>query len=72
VSADGNLVGEGRRTADAAVSSGAPVRVSSGAPVRLTGGVAIALRCPSATAQPLKREYPDIDVVARRCDSRAS
>jgi hypothetical protein len=60
---DGSMVDEGRRIAEAAASSGAPVR--------LTGGVAIALRCPSAAAQPLRREYADIDVVARRRESRA-
>jgi len=32
-------------------------------PLRLTGGVAVALRCPSAAAAPLAREYKDIDVV---------
>ncbi|HYJ21383.1 MAG TPA: hypothetical protein VEW07_05100 [Solirubrobacterales bacterium] len=32
-------------------------------PLRLTGGVAVALRCPSAAAPPLRREYADIDLV---------
>ena len=56
-------VSEGRRIAEAAQSNGVMVR--------LTGGVAIALRCPSAGTQPLQRTYADIDVVARRKDTRS-
>lgn len=36
--------------------------------IRATGGVAIALRCPSASQPPLKREYHDIDFVGRGRD----
>ena len=32
--------------------------------LRVTGGVGVALRCPSAAAAPLAREYADIDAVA--------
>jgi hypothetical protein len=34
-----------------------------GVPVRLTGGIGVAMRCPSAAAAPLRREYADIDLV---------
>lgn len=39
-------------------------------PMRLLGGVAIALTCPSAQRPPLRREYRDIDLVARGRDRR--
>jgi hypothetical protein len=34
-----------------------------GVVLRLAGGVAVAIRCPSAAAPPLRREYADIDLV---------
>jgi hypothetical protein len=44
---------EGRRIAEAAAETGTPLR--------LLGGVAIALRCPSSQAPPLRRSYGDVD-----------
>ena len=54
-------LGEGRRVAAAAAEEAIPLR--------LLGGVAIALRCPSSRAAPLKRGHADIDC-AIRGDSR--
>jgi hypothetical protein len=48
---------EGRRVAAAAAEQTIPLR--------LLGGVAIALRCPSSQAAPLKRGYADIDCAVR-------
>jgi hypothetical protein len=50
-------VAEGRRVAGAAAELAVPLR--------LLGGVAVALRCPSSQATPLKREYADIDCAVR-------
>jgi hypothetical protein len=41
----------------------AAVAAERGVPLRLTGGVAVAIRCPSAAAPPLRRTYADIDLV---------
>src|SRR3984885_3052469 len=41
-----------------------------GVAVRLLGGAAIALRCPTARLPALRREYRDIDVVARGRERR--
>ena len=38
---------------------------SAGVTLRITGGVGVALRCPSASAAPLARDYADIDAVGR-------
>lgn len=46
---------EGRRISEAVTQDGVELR--------LTGGVAVALRCPSAHAPPLSRQYADIDAV---------
>jgi hypothetical protein len=48
-------VAEGGRIATAAAGRGLPLR--------LAGGVAVAVRCPSAAASPLRREYADVDLV---------
>ena len=48
-------VAEGRRISEAVTQDGVELR--------LTGGVAVALRCPSAQAPPLSRQYADIDAV---------
>lgn len=39
--------------------------------LRLAGGVAIAMRCPSSQAGPLKRSYADIDVAGSARDRKA-
>jgi len=39
--------------------------------LRLIGGVAIAIRCPSATRDGLRREYADLDFVGHERQSRA-
>jgi hypothetical protein len=43
---------------------------ADGVSVAGTGGVAIALRCPSARVEPLRREYGDLDFAARARDVR--
>ena len=53
---------EGRRLVEAAAEHGIPAR--------LIGGVAIWVRCPSAAAPPLQREYGDIDIVSLSKRSR--
>ena len=50
-------VDEARRILAAAEAAGVTLRV--------TGGVGVALRCPSASAAPLARDYADIDAVGR-------
>jgi hypothetical protein len=56
-----DAVHEGRRVGQAALDAGIALK--------LTGGVAVALRCPSASAAPLQRDYADVDVVGRARDS---
>jgi hypothetical protein len=58
-----DAVDEGRRLGGAALAAGVALK--------LTGGVAVALRCPSARAAPLRRDYADVDVVGRARDSAA-
>lgn len=40
-----------------------------GLTTRALGGVAVAIRCPSARVEPLKRDYHDLDVATTRSDS---
>lgn len=54
-------VAEGVRVATAAGERGLPLR--------LLGGVAVAVRCPSSGAGPLRREYADVDMAARKRDA---
>jgi hypothetical protein len=58
-----DAVQEGRRVGEAALAAGVALK--------LTGGVAVALRCPSASLAPLRRDYADVDVVGRARDSSA-
>jgi hypothetical protein len=55
-----DLVSEGARIAGAAAEEGLVVRVA--------GGVGIGMTCPSASHEPLKRAYADLDVVGRSRD----
>jgi hypothetical protein len=55
-------VEEGARIAAAARGRGLAVRIG--------GGVAVALRCPSSQTPPLVRSYADIDLFARRKESK--
>lgn len=56
------LVSEGRRLVERAAAGGVAIR--------LFGGIAIWLRSSEATRAALGRDYPDIDLVARRKGSR--
>lgn len=58
-----DILAEGVRIAAAAADVGIQLR--------LAGGVGIAVRCPSAATQPLRRSYADIDAVTRAADRRA-
>jgi hypothetical protein len=58
-----DLVAEGARVVSMANDAGVPIR--------LTGGVGIAQCCPSASSEPLKRTYADIDIVGRSRERRA-
>jgi len=62
VAPSADILVEAPRLADAAEEHGVAVR--------LLGGVAIALKCPSARLAALRREYRDIDVVARGRERR--
>lgn len=58
-----DLVDEGARIAAHAFAANLQLR--------LAGGVAIALRCPSARAAPLARQYADVDFAGRSKDKDA-
>ena len=57
-----DIVAEGARVAEAAAEAGLDLRVA--------GGVGIALRCPSAAAEPLRRPYADVDLAGRAKDRK--
>lgn len=59
------LVADARPLADIRDEARRVVSVAyeRGVPLRLMGGIAVSLRCPSAQAPPLRREYKDVDVV---------
>lgn len=57
-----DLVAEGRRVGVAAERAGLRLRIM--------GGVGVALSCPSAGADHLRRSYSDLDVVGRRRDAK--
>jgi hypothetical protein len=55
------------------VAEGARIAEAAGAasvPVRLAGGVGVALCCPSASSDPLRRSYADVDLAARSAQAR--
>ena len=49
----------------------AEVAVDNDIPMRMMGGVAVAMRCPSASQPPLRRDYHDLDLVAPSRKGRA-
>lgn len=57
-----DVVDEGRRVGQAGIDAGLPLRVM--------GGVGVALCCPSAGHEELRRPYSDLDVVGRRRDAK--
>lgn len=57
------VVEEARRVTGAAAAQGLGLKV--------TGGVGVAINCPSAGTEPLRRAYADIDLVARGKDRGA-
>ena len=44
--------------------------MGGGLALRITGGVGVALRCPSAGREPLRRAYADVDLVGRGKERR--